>query len=214
MMRKARMHAAQMHGVLTAVGALLTGGALLFLSLVPDVPSEVSEITAWVDSGKSLLSLSDELLFFAIVCWGAGARGLFGAQKVERSARINVGLTALAVALVALVVLLLVVGRLVYPVFGIHLSPEVLALLVSSTFGAVHLALLGFAVAAVALSWSTRSGLLGRIVGIVAAVVFIVGSFPWLIPSWWNALVAVLLAAWGVFLGVIGVAQHGNEGGV
>lgn len=76
-------------------------------------------MAAWVDNGKSLLSWSDELLFFAIVSWGAGARGLFGARKAERSARINIGLTALAVALVALLVLLLVVGRLVYPVFGI-----------------------------------------------------------------------------------------------
>jgi hypothetical protein len=198
--------AARMSGFLTAAGALLAGAALLLLSLLPDVPSEAAEMTAWVDSGRSLLSWSDELLFFAVVCWGAGARGLFGGQQAERSVRIDLGMTALAVANVALLVLLLVVGRLVYPVFGIRLSPEVLALLISSAFGALHLALLGFAVAAVTLSWTTRSGLTGRVVGMVAAAVFIVGSFPWLTPSWWNALVAVLLAGWGVSLGVIGVA--------
>lgn len=197
-----RPSAERVHGFVTASGALLVGVALLLLSLLPSAPSEAADMTAWVDNGKPLLSWSDELLFFAIVSWGAGARGLFGARKAERSARINIGLTALAVALVALLVLLLVVGRLVYPVFGIHLSPDVLALLISSMFGALHLALLGFAVAAVTLTWSTSSGPRGRVVGIAAAAVFIVGSFPWLTPSWWNTLVAVLLAAWGVFLSV------------
>ena len=209
-------HAARVYGLLTAVGALLAGGALLLLSLLPRVPSEAAEMTAWVDSGRSLLSWSDELVFFAVVCWGAGAGGLFGGRKAGRSARIDIGLTALAVANVALVMVLLVVGRLAYPVFGIQLSPEVLALLISLTFGAVHLALLGFAVAAVTLSWTTRSGLTGRVGGIAAAAVFIVGSFPWLTPGWWNALVAVLLAAWGVFLGFIEVTtpRRGSNPGI
>jgi hypothetical protein len=159
-------------------------------------------MTAWVEHNHSLLSWSDELLFFAVICWGAGARGLFGGSRTAPSVRINVGVTALTTALVALVVLLLAVGRLVYPVFEIQLSADVLALVVSSAFGALHLALLGFAVAAAALSWSTRAGLTGRVVGIFAATTFVVGSFPWLTPNWWNSSVAVLVAAWGVFLAV------------
>ncbi|MFD1321862.1 hypothetical protein [Micromonospora sonneratiae] len=192
------------------VGALLTAFALLLLSLLPSVPSEAVAMTAWVERGHSLLLWSDELLFFAVICWGAGARGLFGARRAGPSVRINVGVTALTVALVSLVVLLLEVGRLVYPVFEIQLSAEVLALVVSSTFGALHLAFLGFAVAAVALSWSTRAGLIGRAVGIVAAAAFIVGSFPWLAPNWWNSLVAVLVAAWGVFLALTTVTRSEN----
>ncbi|MFJ8689592.1 hypothetical protein [Micromonospora wenchangensis] len=127
-------------------------------------------MTAWVERGHSLLLWSNELLFFAVICWGAGARGLFSAARPGPSARIDVGGTALTVALVALVVVLLAVGRLVYPVFEIDLSTEVVALVVSSTFGALHVAFLGFAVAAVTLSWSTRAGLIGRAVGIVAPI--------------------------------------------
>jgi len=200
----------RVHRWLMIAGALLTAIALLLLSLLPSAPSEAVAMTAWVERGHSLLSWSDELLFFAVICWGAGARGLFGARKDEPSVRINVGVTALTVALVALFVLLLAVGRLVYPVYGIHLSAEVLALVVSSTFGALHLAFLGFAVAAVALSWSTRAGLIGRAVGIFAAAAFIVGSFPWLTPNWWNSLVAVSVAAWGGFLALTGVTRTGD----
>ncbi|TMR87937.1 hypothetical protein [Nonomuraea basaltis] len=200
----------RVHRWLMTVGALLTAVALLLLSLLPSAPSEAIAMTAWVQRGHSLLLWSDELLFFAVICWGAGAQGLFGARKAGPSVRINVGVTALAAALVALVVLLLAVGRLVYPVFEIQLSAEVLALVVSSTFGALHLAFLGFAVAAVALSWSTRAGLIGRAVGIFAAASFIVGSFPWLTPNWWNSLVAVLVAAWGVFLALATVTHTKN----
>jgi len=199
-------------GLLIAAGALLTGGALLLLALLPDVPSETADLPAWVDRGRSLLSWSDELLFFAVVCWAAGALGRFGGPAAGRSVRTGIALAALAVAGVALLVLLLVVGRLVYPTFGIHLSPEVLALLVSSAFGALHLALLGFAVAAAALGWTRRAGRTGRLAGIAAAAAFVVGSFPWLTPSWCNALVAVLLAAWGVSLGLAGDTPRPGPG--
>ncbi|KKJ94092.1 hypothetical protein LQ51_28490 [Micromonospora sp. HK10] len=189
-----------MHRWLMIVGALLTAVALLLLSLLPDPPAEAVAMAGWVERGHSLLLWSDELLFFAVICWGAGARGLLGARQAGPSVRINVGGTALTIALAALFVVLLAVGRLVYPVFEIQSSAEVVALVVSSTFGALHLAFLGFAVAAIALNWSTRAGLIGRVVGIVAAAAFLVGSFPWLAPNWWNSLVAVLVAAWGVFL--------------
>ncbi len=197
---------------LMIIGAVLTGLALLLLSLLPSPPSEAAATTAWVERNYALLAWSDELLFFAVICWGAGARGLFGAREAVPSARITVGVIALAVALVSLVVVLLEVWRLVYPVFEIALSAEVLALVVSSAFGALHLAFLGFAVAVAALSWSTRAGPIGRTVGIVAAAAFIVGSFPWLTPNWWNSLVAISVAAWGVLLALATATRTENSG--
>jgi hypothetical protein len=197
---------------LMAVGAALTAIALLLLTLLPGVPATAAAIPGWVERGEMLLSWSDELLFFAIICWWVGASGLFSSHSSARPVRISVGMTALAVALGALLVLLLSVGRLVYPVFGIQLSADVLALVVSASFGALHLALLGFAVAAVALSWSTRSGLIGRTIGIAAAVVFLLGSFPWLTPSWWNSLVALAIAVWGVFLSAAATTPDRDRG--
>lgn len=184
------------HRWLMAAAAILTAVALFLLTLLPGVPSQAAAIPAWVDQGEASLSWSGELLFFAVICWWVGARGLFGANRV-RSVRISLGMTGLAIALGALVALLLALGRLVYPVFGIQLSTDALALVVSGSFGALHLALLGFAVAAVTLSWSTRYGLAGRVIGIAAAVLFMIGSFPWLTPFWWNLLVALGMAGWG-----------------
>jgi len=188
------------HRWLVTGGALLTAGALLLLSFLPEPPGEAVALTTWVEQARPLLTWSDELLFFAVLCWGAGARGLFGARTAAPSARIDVGAAALTTALVALVVVLLALGRLIYPVFAIDLAPEAVTLLVSATFGAVHLAFLGFAVAAAALTWSTRTRILGRGVGIVAAAAFLAGSFPWMMPAWANSLAAIAVAAWGVFL--------------
>ena len=114
--------------------------------------------------------------------------------------RTVVGCTALTLALISLVVVLLAIGRLVYPVFGIQLSDDSLGLVVSAAYGALHLALLGFAVAAVTLTWATSARIIGRIVGVVAAVVCLAGSFPWLTPNWWNTVVAAVVGVWGVFL--------------
>lgn len=203
---------ARLYRWLMAVGAILTGIALLLLTFVPSVPSDATAIPAWVQRGEVLLTWSDELLFFAVICWWVAASGLFSSYWSAGSVRINVGMTSLAVALGALVVLLLSAGRLVYPVFGIQLSADVLALVVSASFGALHLAMLGFAVAAASLSWSTRFGLIGRTIGIAAAVVFLIGSFPWLTPSWWNSLVALGIAGWGVFLSVVAITPVRNRG--
>ncbi|QEW01836.1 hypothetical protein [Microbacterium lushaniae] len=195
------------HRWLSAGGASLTAVALLLLSLLPEAPADAVAVAAWVEQGRSLLTWSDELLFFAVLCWGAGARGLLGARTAAPSPRIDVGATALAAAFVALLVVLLAVGRLVYPVFAIDLAPEAVALLVSTTFGAVHLAFLGFAVAAATLTWSTRARLLGRGVGIVASAAFLAGSFPWMMPAWANSLAAIAVAGWGVFLAFTSVTS-------
>lgn len=185
---------------LMLAGSILTGGSLFLLSLLPQVPADATRLATWVEHGSGLLMWSDELLFFAVICWWAGAWGVFRAPAAARSVRVTIGFTSLAVALISLIIVLLAVGRLVYPVFELDFSADSLALVISSAFGALHLALLGFTVAAVALSWATRAGILGRIIGIIVAIILLTGSFPWLTPSWWNSLVALVLATWGGFV--------------
>ncbi|MGW4371643.1 hypothetical protein ACWEKT_39095 [Nocardia takedensis] len=195
---------------MTVVGALSTAVVLLLLSLLSAVPSDPAAMTGWVQDGHSLLAWSDELLFFAILCWGAGVRGVFG-TPAELSMLVHLGVTALRIALGALLMVLLAVGRLVYPVFGIELSAPIVALVVSVVFGALHLALLGFAVAAAALGWSTSAWPTGRIVAFIVAAVFLVGSFPWLIPSWCDTVVAIGVGVWGIslaFSGALAAQPH------
>lgn len=151
---------------LAGAGALLAGFALVLLSLVSAVPSAVSALPGWVHVNRSFLSWSDELLFFAVAGLWVGIRGLF--DQCAKSVRVRIGMTGLAIAVAALLVMLLAVGRLAYPVFGLQLTASALALVVSTTYGALHLAMLGLTVAAVALTWATAFPVTGRVVGIAA----------------------------------------------
>lgn len=197
----------QMSGVLFVVGALLAAVALVLIALLPRVPAEPTEIVAWVEQGRVQLMWADELLFFAVLSWCAGGLGLYAGPGAASTARGLVGLAAFFTAQVALVVVLLSLGRLVYPVFGIELSADATALIVSETYGALHLAMLAFAVAAVSLSWRPRFSWLARSLGVLAAIVFVVGAFPWLAPQWWNGLAGVTLPVWGALL----VLPHGQQ---
>lgn len=100
-----------------------------------------------------------------------------------------------AVALVSLLLLLTALGRLVYPVVEAAPSDDVVVLLASLVTGSVHLALLGLAVAALALPPQPRSPL--RHAGIPFGALFVLGSFPWMLPTWLNLGVALGVACWG-----------------
>ncbi|MFT4228479.1 hypothetical protein [Micropruina sp.] len=197
----------QLNGVLFAVGAQLAAVALVLIALLPRVPAEPTEIVAWVEQGRMQLMWADELLFFAVLSWCAGLLGRYARRDAASTARGLIGLAAFLTAQVALVVMLLSLGRLVYPVFGIELSADATALIVSETYGGLHLAMLAFAVAAVSLSWQPRFTRLARGLGVLAAIVFVVGAFPWLTSQWWNVLAGVTLAVWGALLAL----RHGQQ---
>lgn len=194
------------HHWLLGIGGILTGAAVFLLVAAPHVPSGGNDLVHWVARGRTQLMCSDEMLFFAVVSLGAGLRGSLAARTPRRSTRVDLATASSMVSLVALVVVLLTVGRLVYPAYGIGLSPDVVALLVSATFGAVHLTFLAFAVTTAALTWFVSSGPAKwpvTIVGIAIVAAFVAGSFPWLTPTWWNLFVAVLLACWGFLIGAL-----------
>ncbi|MEU2253422.1 hypothetical protein ABZ540_09620 [Nocardia xishanensis] len=192
------------HDWLLGMGGVLAAAAVFLLMAHTPVPSEGNDLVLWVSQGRAQLMWSDEILFFAVVALGAGARGSLADHRTRRSTRVDVGMVSLMVGLVSLLVVLLAVGRLVYPAYGIALSADVVALLVSVTFGALHLALLAFAVTTVSLTWFVVPGPAkwpATIAGITIAAAFVAGSFPWFTPTWWNLLVAVLLAGWGFLIG-------------
>lgn len=190
------------HDWLLGIGGILAGAAVFLLMARPPVPSDGNDLVHWAAQGRAQLMWSDEMLFFAVVSLGAGFRGSLADRITRRSTRVDLGAASSMVSLVSLVVVLLAVGRLVYPAYGIALSADVVALLVSVTFGALHLALLAFAVTTVSLTWFVSPAKWpATIVGIAIAAAFVAGSFPWLTPTWWNLLVAVLLAGWGFLMG-------------
>lgn len=177
-------------------GGVLVAAALgLLASVAPINPSGIAP-QHWIDTHAFALTWAGELLFFAVVAWGAGAVGAYGAARADAPLRSAIALVGLAVALAAFLIVLLALGRLVYPVVDADLSDDLIILIASLVTGAVHLALLGLAVVAFATPLALGPGRTGLLLGILFGVVFLVGSFPWLLPQWTNFAVAAAVAAW------------------
>lgn len=195
-------------------GALLASMALALLATVPALPTTADAVALWVDDASLQLTWAGEVLFFATIAWGTGAAGAFGARGTGSPLRRMTALVALSVALIAFVIVLLALGRLVYPVVDIELEAETIVLLESVVVGAVHLALLALGVVAFTLPVPVRSTRARRAVlavGFALGVVFVAGSYPWLLPMWLNLVVAGAVGCWGVFVGVAVLARERGQ---
>lgn len=197
-------------GWMWIAGSLLASAALVLLASLPALPTTLDAITGWVERGRFQLTWAGELLFFAVITWGAGAVGTLTTHEAGSALRRSIAAIALAVALVAFVVVLLALGRLVYPVVDLDPGPDTVLLLASVVLGSVHLAMLSLGVVAMALPASARSPRAARAsiaTGVVVGTLFIVGSFPWLLPMWLDIATAGLVGCWGVLLGVAHLRQ-------
>lgn len=189
---------------LWVTGSVLLGAALVMLATVPPLPAEAVDVQRWVNEGRFQLTWSGELLFFAVLALGSGGVGMLAGPGAPWRPRHTISLVGLGIALVAFLVVLLALGRLVYPVASIDLSADSTVLVSSTAIGAVHLALLGLAVAAFA--WPRPSSVVAArridtVAGIAAGVVFLFGSYPWLLPNWANVAASVVVGCWGVWIG-------------
>lgn len=192
------------HSGLWIAGTILTGLAFGLLSSLPPVPSDAASAPGWVEQGRFQLTWSGEVLFFAVIAWGVGARGVYAGRPHQSRLRRDIASVGLGVTLVAFVILLLALGRLVYPVIQEPASSDTLVLVISVMFGSLHLALLGLAVVAAAFPVWARTGRarwMANLGGVLVAVVFVSGSFPWAAPAGASAAVAVLIVLWGASTG-------------
>jgi hypothetical protein len=181
------------------IGGVLLFGAQLLIALLPAPPAAPSELTRWVRAHSFSLSMSDELLFFAVVCLTPGVIVLFRATRLRRPVSSLLGCSSLLLAMALLGVLVVIGGRLVYPVFGISLSDDAIALVVSLFFGGLHSVLLFLGVGLIAAGFALRQENAGRrlpIAGFGAGGLQVLGAYPWLTPAWVNVTAAAALLAW------------------
>ncbi|MDH4276233.1 MAG: hypothetical protein OEW08_14465 [Gammaproteobacteria bacterium] len=181
----------------------LCRGILEFIAGVP--PSSGVEILAWAESEKLFLSFVSEVLFFGAVALIPAVFALYhsltGADKIKSV----IGCGIIAVVIPTLIMLLIVHGRLVYPVYDIHVnSPDVAANIVAIYYGGMHAVALLMAGATLILSISMR-GVYGKSIvylGFVTSMFDIVGAYPYLIGPALSLVCQILFSAWFVAVGV------------
>jgi hypothetical protein len=194
-------------------GWALVGSGLLFSSrallefLAGPPPANGGEILAWVGSHALALSLANEALFFALMSLIPAVVALYSSLAAAHRAQAVVGCGIIGVVVPVLAMLDIVHGRLVFPVYGIHVTdPAVAELIVAVFYGGLHATDVLMAVATFVLSLAMRRSAYGAPVaylGFATAVCDLVGAYPYLIGPIPTLGCQMVFAAWFVAVGWI-----------
>ncbi|WP_194827869.1 hypothetical protein [Nocardia sp. XZ_19_231] len=187
------------------VGGTLLFGALLLIALLPPAPAAHSELARWVQEHSFQLSMSDELMFFASVCLTPATIILLRTVRLSRPVSSLIGCSSLLLAMTLLGLMVVIAGRLVYPVFGIAMSDDSIALIVSMLYGTLHCLQLFAAVGLIALGFALRDEGVWYLLPVAsfgAGGLQILGAFPWLTPAWLNVTATAALLFWTIAVGL------------
>jgi hypothetical protein len=191
-------------GALVASGVLFAVLAFLdFLTGPP--PSNGTEILQWRDSQALVLDFVSESFFFATVLLIPGTIALY--QSLVDIDRTNAaaGCGIIAATIPVMAVMLVVHGRLVYPIYGMRVdTPESAALVIMVYYGGLHAIYLLLAVATTVLSLAMKRGAYANWIanlGFATAALDIIGSYPWAIGPVLTLVCELSLAGWFVAVG-------------
>jgi hypothetical protein len=189
---------------------MLSRAVLLFRPLPP---SGETEFLNWLAENKIFIAIQNEIFFFATMCLIPSAMVL---QKLSQnrptiSSVLGVGLVFVTIPVLAVVNL--AEGRLVYPVYDIQLSFDVLKLMLSLFHGGLHVVALIFAVAIVAVGLGMRDAVFPRVywyLSLVAGLLQIPFAYAWLTGYALNLIAIFFLGLWLVMSGIYSI-QHAQS---
>jgi hypothetical protein len=193
-----------------AGGALLLSGtlfvALAFLNFqAGPPPSSGAEILLWRDAHELVLDFVSELLFFATVLLVPGTIAVYRVLADGDRTLAATGCGIIVVTIPVMATMLIVQGRLVYPIYGMRVeTPEAAALVIMVFYGGLHAIYLLLAVATFVLSLAMKRGAYAKWVaylGFATAALDVVGSYPWAIGAVLTLVCELSFAVWFVAVG-------------
>jgi hypothetical protein len=192
-------------------GTALVLSGILFVALAfldfraGPPPSTGSGILLWRDSHALILDFVSELLFFATVLLVPGTIAVYESLADVDWAKAATGCGIIAATIPVMAVMLVVHGRLIYPIYGMRIeSPDAAALTIMIFYGGVHAVYLLLAVATVVLSLAMKRGTYAKSVaymGFAVAALDVVGSYPWAIGPVLTLICELSFAGWFVAVG-------------
>ena len=191
-------------------GTLVTSGVLFAVLALLDFrigapPSNGSQILDWRASHSVVLSFVSELLFFATVLLIPATIALYQSLVDTDAMKAAIGCAIIATTIPLVSVLLVVHGRLVYPIFGMRVdTPEIAAFVVTVFYGGLHAVYLLLAVATLVLSLAMTRGVYPKwlaYAGFATAAVDIVGSYPWVVGATIMLGCELVVGGWFIAVG-------------
>ena len=190
--------------LVVAGGLLVAKNALEILAGVP--PPGGPELVTWAISRRNVFAGAVETFFVATVFLIPGIVALYESLAASHRNSAVVGCGIMAATAPFLFVLIVVEGRLAFPVFGIELRGQhAIELIVSLYYGGLHAVALLFVIPTAVLSLAMRRRPYGAWImasGIATSVFNVIGAYPWAIgwPLW--LLSAVLFSGWLALVGI------------
>jgi hypothetical protein len=193
---------------LVVSGALFLVGGVLGVIMGPP-PSNGAEILDWMASRKLPLALLPEVLFFAALFLVPPVYALHKSLASSNRFLARTGCGIIAVTIPLLFMLIVVHGRLSYPVFHIRVhSPEIAEFTIAIYYGGMHAVALLFSIATFVLSLAMLRGPFGRNIaylGFATAAFDLASAYPEAIGPIWYLVCSVFFAAW---FAAVGFALH------
>ena len=192
-------------------GAALVASGILFVVLAfldfraGPPPSNGAEILLWRDSQALVLDFVSEFLFLATVLLVPGTVAVYQSLVDVDGTKAATGCGIIAATIPVMTVMLIVHGRLVYPIYGMRIdTPEAAALVIMVFYGGLHAIYLLLAVATIVLSLAMKRGAYPKWIayfGFVTAAFDIIGSYPWAIGPVLTFVCELSFAGWFVAVG-------------
>jgi len=192
-------------------GAAWVVAGLLFLMraildfVVGPPPFNGADVLGWIAAHRLAQSLQSEVLFFAAVLLVPGIVALYRSLADRHPVRAATGCGVMGVVVALVAVMLVVHGRLVYPIYGIQVTTADLAALVVALFyGGFHAVYLLMAVATLLLSaalWREPHGRPVAYLGGVTAMLDIAAGYPDAIGPVPTLVCQACFAVWFVAMG-------------
>ena len=191
-------------GTLVASGILFVVLALLDFRAGPP-PSNGAEILLWRDSQALVLDFVSEFLFFATVLLVPGTIAVYQSLVDVDRTKAATGCGIIAATIPVMAVLLILHGRLVYPIYGMRIdTPDAAALVIMVFYGGLHAVYLLLAVATIVVSLAMRRGAYPKWIayfGFATAALDIIGSYPWAIGPVLTLVCELSFGGWFLAVG-------------
>lgn len=192
-------------GISLILSGILFFVQYLFVLPMPIPPLADADLMTWLQNWKTNIAMADELLFFATLLLIPSIVALHRILVKVDKVKTLLGCGLLAVVIPVNIFLVIILGRLVYPVYGIELSPDIYKLVLSIYYGGMHCVSIILSMATIIICLVIRKSVIGKltaILGLVTGIMDLIGAFPWLIGTGAVFASQLLFSAWFVVLGV------------
>ena len=192
-------------GITLIISGVLFFCQYLFVLPMPSPPLADADLMTWLLEWRFNIAMADELFFFATLFLIPSIVALYRILVKVDKIKTLLGCGLLAVIIPINSFLDIIVGRLVYPVYDIELSPDIYKLVLSIYYGGMHSVAIILSVATIILCFVIRRSVIGKFAanfGFVVGMLDFIGAYPWLIGTAMVFVSQLFFSAWFVILGV------------